>query len=420
MNDRIKNSIAFLIVGIILVIFLATYWNMNSYTPRGSVEPCFKFRCDFSGEGNSKLIGPINNLSINWKSNGDGKNNINVAYGTNSPVTDGSGKIFIANPTGYKKVDDKGNTIQNIGVVYSYSSKGGINWTFNNVNGSINTTICVGNYLYFGCDDGYLYALKNDGGLQWKYFVGGNSISSSPTYDINTKNVFIGTINGLVAVDSKGKYLWSFNKAGNVTTCPAINSNYNIIYFTSSDGYLYCISTIDGSLKWKYQAGDAIQSSPAIGPNNTVYFGCNDGYLYAVNPPNSDSKIGELAWKFNTNIAASQITSSPAVDSKGNIYYTCVPVGQTNTLYILQPNGSTLHTFSLSGTTSKSSPLVDSNGNVFIGSDSNLYYIDNATSVLNYITLGGNINSSPMINSNGVLVVSCDDGYLYNIKGDTV
>lgn len=37
-----------------------------------------------------------------------------------------------------------------------------------------------------------------------------------------------------------------------------------------------------GSLRWKYETGDWIDSSPAIGEDGTVYVGSEDGFFYAI------------------------------------------------------------------------------------------------------------------------------------------
>lgn len=51
----------------------------------------------------------------------------------------------------------------------------------------------------------------------------------------------------------------------------------------------YNTSYIDGTLKWAFQSGEGIESSPVIGENGTIYFGSHDfirflkkRYLYKV------------------------------------------------------------------------------------------------------------------------------------------
>jgi len=66
------------------------------------------------------------------------------------------------------------------------------------------------------------------------------------------------------------------------------------------------------ALKWAFNIGSPISSSPAIGEDGTIYVGANDGRLHAINPPN-----GSLKWNFSIDGA---IHSSPAIDKDGTIY----------------------------------------------------------------------------------------------------
>jgi len=47
-------------------------------------------------------------------------------------------------------------------------------------------------------------------------------------------------------------------------------------------------------VKWEFQTGAQISSSPVIGIDGTIYVGSQDTYLYAINPD------GTLKWKFKT------------------------------------------------------------------------------------------------------------------------
>ncbi len=81
-----------------------------------------------------------------------------------------------------------------------------------------------------------------------------------------------------------------------------------LVYIGSADHYLYVLKS-DGTLKWKFQTGSGVYTSPAIANDGTVYVGSLDNYLYAVRPD------GTLKWKYQT---GAQITlSSPAIDADG-------------------------------------------------------------------------------------------------------
>ena len=101
---------------------------------------------------------------------------------------------------------------------------------------------------------------------------------------------------------------------------------HDVIYVGSFDYCLYALNP-DGSLRWKYETGDYIESSPAIAPDGTIYVGSFDNYLYALNPD------GSLKWRYRTD---GWVWSSPAVASDGTIY-----VGSGDSyLHALNPDGS--------------------------------------------------------------------------------
>ena len=67
------------------------------------------------------------------------------------------------------------------------------------------------------------------------------------------------------------------------------------------DGYLYAIEANTRDLKWKFQTGNCIKSSPAV-TNDIVYVGSDDCRLYAV-----DTEQRVKKWEFYTGDA---VTSS--------------------------------------------------------------------------------------------------------------
>src|SRR3989454_536112 len=118
------------------------------------------------------------------------------------------------------------------------------------------------------------------------------------------------------------------------------------------------------ALRWKFQTGGGITSSPAVAYGR-IYVGSNDGNLYALNLE------GVLLWKFST---PSPIRTTPAVGSDGTIYVeiddppptgSCAD-GLNKCLVALNPDGTIewgLYSFG-----EFNSPAVGSDGTIYIDS----------------------------------------------------
>ncbi len=207
----------------------------------------------------------------------------------------------------------------------------------------------------------------------------------------------------LVAYGSNepGTLKWRFETGDTVESSPAIGSD-GTIYASSWNGYIYAISP-DGSLKWKYKTRDGVFSSPAIGTDGTIYVGSGDNYLYAISPD------GSLRWKFWT---GSYVSSSPAIGTDGTIY-----VGSWNGyIYALSPDGSLKWRFE-TGDAVYSSPAIGEDGTIYVGSNDNYLYAISPDGSLKWKYKTGEY-SSPAIGTDGTIYVGSDDNYLYAISPD--
>ncbi len=205
-----------------------------------------------------------------------------------------------------------------------------------------------------------------------------------------------------------GTLKWRYQTGSGIISSPAIGSD-GTIYVGSLDSYLYSLNP-EGTLKWRYQTGSGIGSSPAISSNGTIYVGSDDHYLYALNPD------GTLKWRYQT---GSGIGSSPAISSDGTIY-----VGSDDHyLYALNPDG-TLKWRYQTGVNINSSPAIGSDGTIYVGShdhyieglDDRYLYALNPNGTLKWkFRTGDRIFSSPAISSDGTIYVGSWDNYLYAI-----
>jgi len=73
----------------------------------------------------------------------------------------------------------------------------------------------------------------------------------------------------------------------------------------------YDTSKVDGTVKWSFETGAGIESSPVIGSDGTIYFGHTQNGFYALNPD------GSQKWHISN---PNNVISSPAIDKDGTVY----------------------------------------------------------------------------------------------------
>ena len=205
-----------------------------------------------------------------------------------------------------------------------------------------------------------------------------------------------------------GVLLWKFETGDGVRSSPAIGSD-GTVYVGSADNNLYAINGKTGAELWKFETGWMVLSSPAIGSDGTVYVGSLDDNLYAIN-----GKTGAKLWEFET---GNDVSSSPAISTDGTVY-----IGSwDNKLYAINgKTGTKLWEFE-TGDDVQSSPAIGSDGTVYIGSDDKkLYAINGKTGAkLWEFETGGYVIASPAIGADGTVYVGSADKKLYALNGKT-
>lgn len=242
-----------------------------------------------------------------------------------------------------------------------YKKLKGVKWKFKTGGRIFSSPAIAGGIAYIGSEDSNFYALNaSTGKLLWKLHTNGK-VSSSPA--VYNKIVYFTSYDGYCyAADAvTGKEIWKFKTGGEkkigsyglwkmrppdmymedlwdfFLSSPVIEMSKNpTIFFGSSDGYVYAINALTGSLKWKFKTNGIIHSSPAL-YNGILYIGSWDTFLYAI-----DANTGKEKWKFKTNNdtvyhVLEGIQASPAVYD-GMIYMGA----RDGYFYALNANNGTL------------------------------------------------------------------------------
>jgi outer membrane protein assembly factor BamB len=190
-----------------------------------------------------------------------------------------------------------------------------VKWKFPTGDRVVSSPVYKDGVVYFGSDDGNVYAVNAADGLQlWKRNTGG-PVPSTPAAVGDL--VYVASYDGkFYAFDARtGATRWKFTTGGerrfeakgihgllprNQTIPDAFDvflsspvTAGGSVYFGSGDGNVYALDAMSGALRWKFQTNDVVHASPAYA-DGVVFFGSWDSYFYAV-----DAATGKEKWRFH-------------------------------------------------------------------------------------------------------------------------
>ncbi|VVB65336.1 Outer membrane protein assembly factor BamB [Candidatus Gugararchaeum adminiculabundum] len=261
--------------------------------------------------------------------------------------------------------------------------------------------------VFFGSDDGNVYALEAQTGLVGWTFAANGSVRAAPLVLKNT--LVIGSDDGKVyALDVKnGGKRWIFQAGGPVRCQVALGSE--AVFAGSLDGKLYAIFMGSGKEAWNYSAGNPIQSSPLF-DEGKVYFADSEGNFYTLSA--SDGRM------------LSNITIGPVVGSSPVNYGKYILVGSLDGyVYAIEKDTGKIAWKFDAGDWVQSTPLVK-DGIAYFGSNGHyVYAIDAADGMLKWKTkTGGAMISSPKIalseGGKSILYIGSDDTKLYAFNAE--
>jgi outer membrane protein assembly factor BamB len=317
---------------------------------------------------------------------------------------------------------------------YLYSVNGAqrnFNWRYK-VGGAIQGMPVIGskNNIYLGANDALIYDFSGNSPAT------PTSLPIVPMYMLNVKHTNLSSYYGPTTAIIPSIYRTADFVSGNLFVSPAVSIAFDgTLYLGSNDGYVYSF-TPNLSLNWHvrvnntnrapFTSPNSIYTTPVIGPDGTIYIGSNEGYLIALNPIN-----GAIKWKYN---AGYPLQSSPILDvSHGTLYF-----GAGNNVYAVGDAGDQgypkwLTPFATNAHVN-SSPALGPNGYLYFGSDDGyVYAVDGFTGLsvcspyntnTNLLLPPGNpIYTSASVDISGNVIIgngSYMNGVLYYLDGFTL
>jgi outer membrane protein assembly factor BamB len=148
-------------------------------------------------------------------------------------------------------------------------------------------------------------------GLVWKFETGA-AVESAPA--VSRGVVYFGNDDGqLYAMGIRsGRQRWAFTTGGKILSALAVAEG--AVYCRSDDGYLYAVDIQSGRERWRFKADGAAYSSPAVG-GGMVYVAVEPGTVCAL-----DGGSGRVIWKVTVESEPQNAITSPGV-SGGVVYY---------------------------------------------------------------------------------------------------
>ncbi len=242
------------------------------------------------------------------------------------------------------------------------------------------------------------------GEVLWRFYVEKGVESSPALYE---KKLYFGANDGfLYALDAiSGTQLWRFDAGAEIVASPVAEGG--VLFFISSADILYALDAVTGKLVWRYRSDGAgiysvrLGSSPAY-RDGTIYTGFSDGSVAAL-----IAHDGSLLWKrklsIRKGIRFADIDSSPVVD--GDRIYVSTFEGW---LYALEiKNGETIWSYKAGGA---STPAIDEENLYFADKDGRILALDKESGeILWERRIKEGVPSSPISIGDHILFGSSDE-----------
>ncbi|MCH7575734.1 MAG: PQQ-binding-like beta-propeller repeat protein [Candidatus Marinimicrobia bacterium] len=181
-------------------------------------------------------------------------------------------------------------TVSTAGILIAFDAHSGQKLWEYSIDSQVYSSVATdsdGN-IYTAAQNGLVYSVSSSGALNWSYDTGNTIFFSSPAINDNIpgeRYVVIGNENGeLHYIDaSTGTPSWTLNTGStlSIRSSPLITGN-DLIYFGQSNNSLYAVD-FSGTIQWQHATGGAIfTSSPAVNQLGHIYIGAYDNSIYSL------------------------------------------------------------------------------------------------------------------------------------------
>lgn len=267
--------------------------------------------------------------------------------------------------------------------------------------------------VYFGTDDGFIYAIDaQDGKVRWSY-KGRGAVERRP--ELGGDAVYFSTASDrMIALDPRsGKALWQYEREApegfTIHGHAGPRLARGIVYGGFSDGFMVALNAGTGDVVWARSLAAAseqyvdVDATPAVLGDDVVISASYSGGLYALSTAN-----GDLRWRLN-------VEGASGVQIIGNRLFFAAP---RDGLTALTTTGDVLWRQGLADAGNLTPPLGVGPLLVFSGSRSGLFIVDrNSGRLLETFNPGRGMCAGATVGADGrSLYVLANSGSVYALS----
>ncbi|MGB8331143.1 MAG: PQQ-binding-like beta-propeller repeat protein [Polyangiales bacterium] len=232
---------------------------------------------------------------------------------------------------------------------------------------------------------------------RWTYETGARVFASPVVGHDGT--IYVGSLDGqFVALDPDGSLKWRYS-AGQKIYPSALIAGASIIFGTHQRELVSL--SLQGQPRWKLPLEDVVDASATLGPDGRIYVVANGAYAVDL--------LGRMHWHRPT---ADHVRSAPAIHPAHLII-----IGTTEgTLIALRPDGAVAWEVPVGGAI-EGAASVDDAGRIYTGTGGGeVLQLDQEGVVRWRFKTGDEVRATPAIARDGTVIVGSYDGNVYAIS----
>ncbi|TFH31786.1 MAG: hypothetical protein E4H00_02800 [Myxococcales bacterium] len=231
----------------------------------------------------------------------------------------------------------------------------------------------------------------------WTYQTGARVFASPIVGQDGT--VYVGSLDGqFVALNPDGTLKWRYS-AGQKIYPSALVAGASVIFGTHQQELVSL--SLEGQPRWKLPLQDVVDASATLGPDGRVYVVANGAYAVDL--------LGRLHWHKPT---ADHVRTAPVIHPARLVIF-----GTTEgSLIALRPDGSLAWEVALGGALEGAASVGD-DGQIYAGTGrGEIVQVDEAGQVRWRFKTGAEVRATPAISRDGTIIVGSYDGKVYAIS----